>query len=338
MGRRAPNGYGCITCLKGNRSKPWLVKVTVYNEDGKGRQVPIGYEESEEKARILLAQYNDNPWDIDRDKVTFSELYKRWLKLKCPKLGKATQGSMKAAYRHCSKLYGMKYRRIKSYHMQQCIDECKLSYATQAAIKNLFYHLDQFAFECDIINKMYSQVTTAPPKPETTKKPFTEKEVQLLWDNCERENGDIPLLYIYTGFRLMELLQMTTDQINLEERTFKGGLKTANGKDRIIPIHPRIYEMVRIRLEQGNEYFLTYNGDMIPRTTFYTVWDNLLVPLGIQHTPHEARHTFRSRLDDAGANKKCIDLLMGHKSQDVGLRTYTHKTIEDLRTAINLIS
>ena len=70
MGKRNPNGYGCVTYLKGNRSKPWVVKVTIYDEDGKGRQVPIGYEESEEKANILLAQYNNNPWDIERDKVT----------------------------------------------------------------------------------------------------------------------------------------------------------------------------------------------------------------------------------------------------------------------------
>ena len=36
----------------------------------------------------------------------------------------------------------------------------------------------------------------------------------------------------------------------------------------------------------------------------------------------------------AGANKKCIDLMMGHKSKDVGERVYTHKTIDELRDAI----
>ena len=57
----------------------------------------------------------------------------------------------------------------------------------------------------------------------------------------------------------------------------------------------------------------------------------------MQHTPHECRHTFRSRLDSAGANKVAIDLMMGHKSSDVGERVYTHKTLQELKEAINLL-
>lgn len=59
--------------------------------------------------------------------------------------------------------------------------------------------------------------------------------------------------------------------------------------------------------------------------------------LKIHHTPHECRHTFRSRLDSAGANKVCIDLMMGHKSKEVGERVYTHKTIDELKEALNLV-
>ena len=58
--------------------------------------------------------------------------------------------------------------------------------------------------------------------------------------------------------------------------------------------------------------------------------------LEMKHTPHECRHTFRTKLDSAGANKKSIDLMMGHKSKDVGERIYTHKTIEELKEAIEL--
>ena len=58
----------------------------------------------------------------------------------------------------------------------------------------------------------------------------------------------------------------------------------------------------------------------------------------IEHTPHECHHAFRSRLDSAGANKRCIDLMMGHKSRDVGERVYTHKTLDELKQAIELLS
>ena len=59
---------------------------------------------------------------------------------------------------------------------------------------------------------------------------------------------------------------------------------------------------------------------------------------GMNHVPHEARHTFESLLDSAGANRKCIDLMMGHTSQDTGNRVYNHKTIEELKLNIELIT
>lgn len=75
MGKRNPNGYGCVTRLSGNRLRPWVVKVTIYDEEGRGRQVPVDYAETEEQGNILLAQYNNNPWNIDRNKVTLVELF-----------------------------------------------------------------------------------------------------------------------------------------------------------------------------------------------------------------------------------------------------------------------
>ena len=138
MGRRNPNGYGCVTKLSGNRSRPWCVKVTIYDEEGHARQVPVGYAETEEKGNILLAQYNNNPWNIDREKVTLIVLYQRWSKIKLPKLGVSLQSSLKSAFKHCSKYYGVKYRSLRAYQMQDCIDNCGYGYSTQGAIKNLW--------------------------------------------------------------------------------------------------------------------------------------------------------------------------------------------------------
>lgn len=338
MGKRNPNGYGCVTKLKGNRSKPWIVKVTVYDEEGNGKQVAIGYEETEEKGNILLGQYNNNPWDIDREKITLAALYKRWSEIKLPKLGKSTQQSLKAAYKHCTKYYGMKYRKMKSFHMQDCIDNCGCGYGTQWAIKNLFGHLDRFAFEIDVIDKMYSQITTAVPIPETTKEVFTDDQITTLWKIADQEWTDTVLIFIYSGFRLTELLTMKTDQVDLNDRIFKGGIKTASGKNRIVPIHSKIFDFVQSRVEQSKSgYLFESNGKKMSQGTYYKYWNQVMQQIGVDRTPHEARHTFRSRLDSANGNKKCIDLLMGHKSKDVGERTYTHKTIQELRDTIELL-
>lgn len=333
-----PNGYGTVVKLSGNRRKPYAVRKTIgFNEKGHPIYLPIGYTETREEGMNMLAMYNHEPWNVDRDKVTLDLLYNRWLKIKYPKLGDSTQKSLKSAYKHCKKYYNAIYRKLRSFDMQDCIDNCGCGYSTQWAIKNLFGHLDRFAFEIDVVDKMYSQITTAPPIPDTTKKPFTEDEIQTLWEHKDDEWVDTVLMYLYTGFRLNELLNMETLSVDLEQRIFKGGSKSQSGKDRIVPIHPLIFDLVKKRVEQGNKYLISYEGKKLSQSKYYEFWNEILNKLEIEHTPHECRHTFRSKLDSAGANKKCIDLLMGHKSKDVGERVYTHKTIEELRHAIELI-
>ena len=56
------------------------------------------------------------------------------------------------------------------------------------------------------------------------------------------------------------------------------------------------------------------------------------------HTPHDCRHTFVTLLSNAGADEICIKRLVGHSSgNNVTEKIYTHKDIEQLRKAIELI-
>ena len=339
MGKRNPNNYGCVTKLKGKRSRPWIVKVTVYDSEGRARQVPVDYAETEEQANIILAQYNNNPWNIDRNKVTLLELYRRWSEVQLSKLGKSTQSSSKTAFNHCQKYYGMKYRSLRAYHMQDCINNCGRGYGVQSQIRTLWRHLDRFAFECDIIEKMYSQiVTTSTEAPETTRSPFTPEQIAALWDIQDQPYVDTVLVFIYTGFRLTELLDMKTEQVDLEQRTFKGGIKTTAGKGRIVPIHPRIYPFVENWVRQGHKYLILFDGIKIKARSYYPRWNEVMHRIGASgKTPHEARHTFETMLDNAQGNRKCIDMLMGHKSPDIGNRVYNHKTLDQLRETILLL-
>lgn len=337
MGKRNPNGYGCVTKLKGNRSRPWCIKVTMYDAEGHGRQVPIDYAATEEEANIVLAQYNDNPWNIERNKVTLLDLYQRWAAVKLPKLGKSSQSSLKSAFKHCQKYYGMKYRNIRAYQMQDCIDNCGRGYSTQAQIKTLWGHLDNFAYECDIINKMYSQLTSSPPVPESSRTPFTEEQIASLWEIQDEPWVDTVLIYIYTGFRLRELLEMKRAQVNVKEWYFQGGIKSAAGRERIVPIHDRIKPLVQKLLTQNTPYFFAYDGKKFSQQKYYDCWSDVMQKIDAGKTPHEARHTFETRLDNAHGNRKCIDMLMGHKSKDVGNRVYNHKTLDQLRETIALL-
>lgn len=333
-----PNGYGSVVKLSGNRRNPFAVRKTLgWNDKGHPVYQTIGYYPTREAGMIALAEYNKSPWDIDAEKVTLASLYEQWTEKKLCKMGKSTQGSLKSAYKHTKPLWTMKYKEIKSFHMQDIIDGCGKGYSTQWAIKNLFGHLDKFALEIDVINKGYAQLTTAEPIPETSKEPFTDDEITNLWKFKNEEWVDSVLVFLYTGFRLSELLTLETEKVDLEAKTIQGGVKTRAGKDRIVPIHSKIQTLIENRVKEGHKYLFSYNAKKIPPATYYGFWNTIMEGHKMQHTPHECRHTFRSRLDSAGANKKCIDMMMGHKSKDVGERVYTHKTLDELREAIELI-
>lgn len=329
-----PNHYGTVTKLSGNRRRPFIIK-----EGNTGKQKIIGYAATREEGLILLAQYNNNAWDIEADKITLQQLYDLWLEKRAIKLGTSNQNLLKAAYKHCISLSDMQYKKIKSYHMQDCIDNCGLSYSMQSAIKNLFGHLDRFAMELDIISKCYSSLLTSAPIPETTKQIFTDEEVNRLWQNQNINYVDSILFLLYTGFRISEMFDLKIENIDIKNQTMIGGIKTEAGKNRIVPIHSKIFHIVQNRLKQSKSgYLFECNDKKLKSSCYRRSWANIMKILEMKHTPHECRHTFRSRLDSVGANKVCIDKIMGHKSEGTGERVYTHKSIEELKKNIELIT
>lgn len=348
---RNPNGYGSVVKLSGNRRRPYCARKTVgWNEKGHPIYKVIGYYADRTEAMIALAEFNNNPWDLASSNMTLNELFELWKKHKAPKLGISNQNCLKSSYRYLKKYEKMKYRDIKAHHMQETIDTCGKSYSTQANIKNIWWHLDKVALEYDVINKSYSSLLTSETTPPTKRERFSDKEIHSVWELYEKtENGekfdlfpaewvDTILILIYTGFRITELLEMKTTNIDLDKGTFTGGIKTAAGKNRVVPIHSLIYKMVEKRVLQGSEYFISFKGNKMPLHTYREIWKKITGYLDINKTPHEARHTFESLLDSKGANRKCIDLMMGHASKDIGNRIYNHKTLQELKDAIELIT
>ena len=270
--------------------------------------------------------------------MTLQQLFDLWKEKKAPKLGKSNQESLRAAFKHCSTLAKKPYKQIKSFHMQDTIDGCGKGYSTQAAIKNLWGHLDRFALELDIITRCYSELLTSDPIPETSRQRFSDEEIAKLWEHQAEPWVDTVLIFIYSGWRISELLALTPADVDLQAGTMTGGTKTKAGKNRIVPIHSKIRPLVEARLAEGGPRLISSGGRAICPATYRNYWGEVMARLGMTHVPHECRHTFESLLDSAGANRKCIDLLMGHVSKDTGNRVYNHKTIEELQLNIELIT
>lgn len=343
---RNPNGYGSVTKLSGKRRNPYVVRKTVGYDD---RAYPIydviGYYPTRKEAMMALAEYNHNPYDIDLSRITFKELYDRWCKTELPKKGRSSIANLKAAYKHCYTLYDRPYKDIRKFDMQACIDNCGKSYSTQAQIRNLFAQLDAYAYDQDIIKKGYSaNLTTEEVQVKKERHLFSDDDVKLLHQHEGEPYIDEALFMLYSGCRVSEMLLMKCKDIDLEQGIMKGGVKTAAGKERVIPIHPMILPLVKRHLSDDEHLFQYERSkrsnypEVNVKVIFSKAWAETLQGLGLYHTTHDCRHTFRSKMDSADANKVCIDLIMGHKSTSVGERVYTHKTIEELKNAISKLS
>ena len=122
-----------------------------------------------------------------------------------------------------------------------------------------------------------------------------------------------------------------------------GGLKTEAGKNRIIPINKKIEPFIRRYYEKNKDkgYLITnaFGRQMQYCNYRREKWDNIMEKMEFKevHRPHDCRHTFATLMDNANANKLSIKRIMGHSSPDITDKVYTHKTIEDLIEAIDLI-
>ncbi len=342
---RNPNGYGCVYKLSGKRRKPFAVRVTIdwhISEDQEHavqKYKSLGTFATRAEALAALAAYHEDPHALPNS-ITFSALYDLWSDRKFSKISDSTVKSYKAAYKWCSNLYTLPFVSIKTNHLQSVIDDCTADWHTKKAIKTLFNQISSYALENDLVSKSYAQyVDLGGSAPATTRRPFTRKEQQQLWENLDYLDWiDTILIMIYTGWRIGELLSMRTDDVDLDEWTMRGGSKTEAGKNRIVPIHPRIRPLIERRYDSAQEYLIP-SPDGKGSLSYYTYRDvyfrRVMEQLQMSdHRPHDCRHTFASEADTAGMNKLCIKRIMGHASQDITDRIYTHKTIEELQQEI----
>jgi len=350
MAKRKPmrrkNSSGSVVRLSGNRRQPFEVRVNTHMDE---RNYPVydvlGRFEDRDDAMQALLEYNKDPYDLNNNKMTFANVYDLWYEQKFTKSKKkysaSSIGCTRGAFNKSEELHNRLIKDIRTQDMQRILDNYELSHAYMEHIRNLFRSVCKYAMQYDFIKKDYSEfIGITKDDDDQPGVPFTNEEVQKLWNNKEKPFVDSVLILIYSGWRISELLTLELDNIDIQQKTFKGGIKTTAGKNRIVPIHSKIYGMVSTRYENNCGSFICDDKPIINPHIYYKYFNEALTIAGINsiHTPHDCRHTFATMLDNAGANTTSTKRLLGHSSGgDVTEKVYTHKDIEQLRKAIELI-
>ena len=288
----------------------------------------------------MIADYNKAVLSVEsEDKPTFSDVYKKYYLDKFgeeyghPGKRTAMESSMSAAFKNCANIHDSVYTELKAEDFQGIIDSVanRLSHSSAELVKALLGQMDRYAIANDICEKGYAQFTRIKIADDDEHGvPFSDSDLEILWNNKKDATVEMILIMCYSGFRISAFKDL---EVNLKGLYFRGGVKTAAGKDRIVPIHSAILPLVRRRVRQyGN---LLPISDQKFRSAMYSV----LAELGIKkHTPHDCRHTFSRLCEKYGVNENDRKRMMGHSfGNDITNGIYGHRTIEDLRTQIEKI-
>lgn len=349
------NGSGSVKKLSGKRRKPYIVLITTGFETDeitlkkKQIQTPLGYYTTRDLAVQALDTYNKNPYDIDTDKITFADVYGEWSERYYAHLSnKSSERSNVSAFNYSKPLHKMLFKSITITNMRDTINNANVGSATKGRMKSLYNLMYDYAVESGIVainsarNFSMKGLQKQIDKDKRVKKPFSADDEQLIWDNQDYGFAKMILIGIYSGWRPQELAILERENIDLENGTMLGGMKTEAGTDRIVPIHPKIKDLINYYYEQseGQKYlFNDFEGQQGTNMTydkyrgrFVKVMDRC----GLKgFSPHCTRHTFITKAKESYMNEYAIKLIVGHEIADITEKIYTHRdTIKFLKDEI----
>lgn len=368
--RRLPNGFGQISEIKNrNLRNPFRAMVTVgKTPDGKPICKPLkpeSYFATYNDAYAALVEYNKNPYDLEPS-ITMQELYDKWL----PEYEKTVKSTKSAtsAWAYCSGVYKMRVMDIRARHVKGCMEEGvavirgKEQHPTATMknqIKSLFNMLLDYALEYELVDRNYSRTFNLTEETvkeiQSVKKEhiaFSDEEMDLLWANASSKQGvDILLIQCYSGWRPQELGLLELKDVDLENWTFQGGMKTDAGENRVVPIHSRIQDLVLRKYQEaealGSPYLLNWadpnnrNRKNLKLTyaryqkAFERIREEL--KLNPNHRPHDGRTHFVTMAKRYGVDEYAIKYMVGHKISDITEKVYTRREFAWLREEIEKI-
>lgn len=348
---RRPNGTGSIVKLSGNRRRPYMVRIAARDKYGRIVQKPLSYHAKASEAQEALDLYNRNatPTTADKLSMTVQQVFDGWSAREYRKLKPQSIASHNASWnKRVSRYAGRKMRSITLDEWQAILDEDEDEGRSQSLIHNdasLIRALCAYSMERDIITKDYSVYLDIPSVgAKRPRNALSEIEVAQLSKlaSVGFPWADTALILCYTGFRISELLNLTPFSYHAEEGGYLlGGVKTDSGKNRRVPIHPKIRPYIMAWLARGGQaIFCGEDGKPLSSSQyrakcFPPVMEQIGRP---EATPHWCRHTFATMLHDAKADPITVKWLLGHSTKADITAHYTHESMSALWDAVKRLA
>ena len=339
------NGTGSVYKLKGKRRKCWVARVTVGFVNGKQKRKIIGTYETRKEAQVELLGYLNNP--VLYSGKTFKDVKDLWYSNYSKTVSDVTLRNVGNQLKKLEVFNDEKIKDLKLYTLQKFFDDLDSAYGSKLALRSALNMIFEFALKNEFIETNRIKFIELGKNEKIVEiKIFTTDEINILFDNLDSDNRFIKkmsyatLILIYTGLRIGELMNLKTEDVDLENNILSVVESKTIAGIRKVPISEKIINLFKDNIDYSKEYFL-YNkkGGQYNYVNFFQQFQTMLELLNLErHTIHDTRHTFATLLNNANANSTSIIKLIGHSDFSMTENVYTHKDIEELRKAVNLLN
>lgn len=169
---------------------------------------------------------------------------------------------------------------------------------------------------------------------------LTLEEEERLLQSSPLWLREIIVFALNTGMRLGEILSLTWKGVDLFRKTATV-FKSKNNERRTIPLNQKVFELLKarakVRLIKTDLVFHSQNHTPLDKGNIRRAFCATLKKTGIEDFRfHDLRHTFATRLVQAGVDIYKVQVLLGHKSP-VMTQRYAHHYPESLRDGVEVL-
>lgn len=218
------------------------------------------------------------------------------------------------------------YRRRR--HAKKKVTDLTINRDLQALRRMLFWAVDEGLLPTNPL----SRLRLVPERRKPRSIPSLEDERRLI-EAAAPHLESLIIAAVDTGMRRGELLTQRWEHVDFNRRLLQvTHSKTAGGEGREIPFTGRVCDLL-FGMRQNDGLIFTFKSAEIKRVK--TAWHTAIHRAGIRYFRfHDLRHTFNTRLMEAGVMQDIRKALMGHSSGEDVNAIYTHVELPAKRKAI----
>lgn len=338
--KRLPNRYGTITKLSGKRRKPYCARKYAgeeWNDDErkyKIKYVSVGTFATRREALEALTKANEDE-TFGKGRMSFKTIADMYYSEKQKTASKSAKNIFTNALGWLKPIHDRPMDELKTAELEAAINRDEVPRTTKRYCKSVINQVYEYAIRFEYVSKDYSKLIRV--YEDVTSKikriVFTPEEVKALKEKDRNTIDDVILTMLYSGFRISEALNLTLENVDLENRLFVHcGMKTAAGRNRTVPIHDDIFPMIAERASVASENaphaLFPHEGGKFLIGAFKYRYDRQYP----NHTTHDCRHSFATYAYKCRMDATIVKIIMGHEVGDITKGRYTHITADDLKS------